>query len=207
MNFSIQIVAFDCDGVMFDSGEANRAFYNHLLEHFGLPPMTPGQFEYTHMHTVNESLIHIFPDEATREAAHVYRLEIGYLPFMKHMQIEPDLVALLELLRPRYKTAVATNRTNTINRVLADYHIDHLFDLVLGAADVVSPKPAPDMLDKIAATFTVSAKEILYIGDSEVDETAAKAAGTQFVAYRNPQLEADHHVRHLSQIGDFLGLR
>lgn len=204
MNPPIQVVAFDCDGVMFDSSEANKAYYNSLLARFDLPPMTSEQFAYSHMHTVDESLIHLFPDEATRKAAHAYRRELGYTSFQKYMKIEPGLVSLLETLRPHYRTAVATNRTNTINRLLADYHIDHLFDLVLGALDVASPKPAPDMLEKVADHFSVSPEAILYIGDSKVDETAANAAGTRFVAYRDPNLDAHHHVRHLSQIVDLL---
>ena len=204
MNLAIKVVAFDCDGVMFDSTEANKAYYNCLLERFGFPPMTPEQFAYSHMHTVDESLKHLFPDETTREAAHDYRRQIGYTPFLEYMRIEPGLVSLLETLRPRYKTAVATNRTNTIDRVLADNRIDHLFDLVLGALDVAFPKPAPDMLEKVAEHFSVSPEAVLYIGDSEVDEAAAKAAGICFAAYRNPELEAHHHIRHLLEIIDIL---
>ena len=35
----ISAVIFDCDGVMLDSRQANINFYNHLLDHFSLPPM------------------------------------------------------------------------------------------------------------------------------------------------------------------------
>jgi beta-phosphoglucomutase-like phosphatase (HAD superfamily) len=34
---SLKLVIFDCDGVMFDSMEANRKYYNFLLEKFGHP--------------------------------------------------------------------------------------------------------------------------------------------------------------------------
>jgi HAD superfamily hydrolase (TIGR01549 family) len=200
----VKVVAFDCDGVMFDSIQANQAYYNHLLEHFNLPIMTPEQFAYVHMHTVDESLAHLFQDEATRDAAQVYRKQIGYLPFMKFMQMEPGLVPLLENLRPHYKTAVATNRTDTMARVLTDNRIDHLFDLVVCALDVQNPKPHPEPLNKVANHFAVRPGEVMYIGDSKVDEMAALAAGTIFVAYRNPTLAADHHIRHLSEIKGLL---
>jgi len=36
----IEVVIFDCDGVLFDSREANTVFYNHILSEFQLPPMT-----------------------------------------------------------------------------------------------------------------------------------------------------------------------
>ncbi len=191
---------------MFDSQEANRAYYNHLLDHFHLPAMTPEQLAYAHMHTVSESLAYLIRDEATRDAAHSYRKHLGYLPFLKHMEMEPGLVPLLEALRPRFKTAVATNRTDTMARVLSDNHIDHLFDLVVCALDVQFPKPHPEALVKVVDHFSVSPAEVAYVGDSSVDEMAAKAAGIPFIAYRNPDLVADHHIRDLSEVADLLGL-
>ena len=201
---SVKVVAFDCDGVMFDSQEANRAYYNHLLDYCHLPAMVPEQLAYVHMHTVDESLAYLIRDETARKAVQVYRRQLGYQPFLKYMQMEPGLVPLLETLRPRFKTAVATNRTDTMARVLADHHIDHLFDLVVCALDVQFPKPHPEALVKVVDHFSVSADEVVYVGDSPVDEMAAKAAGIAFVAYRNPDLTADYHIRHLAEMAELL---
>jgi HAD superfamily hydrolase (TIGR01509 family) len=200
------VVAFDCDGVMFDSQEANRVYYNHLLNHFQLPAMTPEQLDYVHMHTVDESLTFLIRDQAIRDDAHAYRKQLGYLPFLKYMRMEPGLVPLLERLRPRFKTAVATNRTDTMTHVLADNHIDHLFDLVVCALDVRFPKPHPEALIKVVDHFLVSPAEAIYVGDSEVDQMAADAAGIPFVAYRNPSLTAMHHIRQLSELEKLIDL-
>ncbi|MDL2321121.1 HAD family hydrolase [Desulfosarcina sp. OttesenSCG-928-B08] len=196
----IQVVAFDCDGVMFDSRKANQAYYNHLLQYVGLPDMTPEQMAYSHMQTVEAALIHLIPDPATREKADAHRKEMGYLPFLRLMEMEPGLVPLLRKLRPQYKTAVATNRTDTMARVLDENRIAHLFDLVVCALDVPRPKPCPDMLDKVADYFSVTPDAVLYVGDSELDEKAAAAAGVVFVAYGNPALRADHHISRLLDI-------
>ena len=204
MKRCLEVVAFDCDGVMFDSQEANRIYYNHVLDHFQLPAMTPQQLAYVHMHTVDEALTHLIGDDAIRKAAQAYRKQLGYLPFLKYMQMEPGLVQLLEKLRPRYKTAVATNRTDTMAHVLADNHIEHLFDLVVCALDVAFPKPHPEALVKIVDHFSVRPEEVVYVGDSQVDELAATAAGVCFVAYRNASLAADHHIRHLAELEDLL---
>ncbi len=37
----LRAIVFDCDGVLFDSKEANVKFYSHILERVGLPPVTP----------------------------------------------------------------------------------------------------------------------------------------------------------------------
>ena len=191
---------------MFDSQEANRAYYNRVLDYCHLPAMVPEQLAYVHMHTVDESLAYLIRDDTTREAAQIYRRQLGYQPFLKYMQMEPGLVALLETLRPGFKTAVATNRTDTMARVLADNHIDHLFDLVVCALDVKFPKPHPEALVKVVDHFSVGADEVLYVGDSQVDEMAAKAAGVKFVAYRNPDLAADYHIQSLAEVADLVGL-
>ena len=201
-----KVVAFDCDGVMFDSQEANRAYYNHLLEQFQLPAMTPKQLDYVHMHTVDESLAYLIKDNATDAAAQAYRKQLAYLPFLKFMQMEPGLVPLLKKLRPRFKTAVATNRTDTMAHVLTDNHIDHLFDLVICALDVQFPKPHPEALNKVVSHFGVSPADVLYVGDSPIDMMAANAAGIPFVAYRNSQLTALYHIRHLSEMSRLLDL-
>jgi HAD superfamily hydrolase (TIGR01549 family) len=203
-NRNLKVVAFDCDGVMFDSREANRAYYNHLLERFSRPAMTADQLDYVHMHTVDESLRHLFPDPAACDAANDYRISVGYQPFLRYMSMEPGLVPLLEAIRPAYKTAVATNRTDTMARVLSDNHIDHLFDLVVCALDVEHPKPHPESLNKVVDHFSVSPDEVVYVGDSAVDEMAASAANVPFVAYRNPALSARLHIRHLAELHGIL---
>lgn len=191
---------------MFDSQEANRSYYDHLLDHFQLPAMTPDQLDFVHMHTVAESLAFLIQDEATCNAAHDYRKQLGYIPFLKYMQMEPGLVPLLKQLRPRFKTAVATNRTDTMDHVLANNHIDHLFDLVVCALDVKYPKPHPEALIKVIGHFAVSPAEVIYVGDSQVDEMAAAAAGVPFVAYRNSALTAIHHIRSLAEVAKIVGL-
>jgi phosphoglycolate phosphatase-like HAD superfamily hydrolase len=201
---NIQVVIFDCDGVMFDTSNANTQYYNHILSHFGKPQMTPEQFAFSHMHTVDQALAHLFDDAAELAAATDYRKQMSYLPFLAYMQIEPDLKPLLKRIRPRCKTAIATNRTDTMNRVLENHGLKPLFDLVVTALDVRHPKPQPDQLVKILAHFACQPRQALYVGDSELDQKAAGAAGVPFVAYANRSLAADHHVSRLGEIAALL---
>jgi HAD superfamily hydrolase (TIGR01509 family) len=204
MKNDIRAVAFDCDGVMFDTTRANKAYYNHILKQFGRAEMTPDQFRYVHMHTVDESIAYLFPGASERQQAFAYRSQMSYLPFLKYMEIEPDLLPLLSGLRPKYKTAIATNRTDTMNRVLQTHGLTECFDLVVTALDVKRPKPHPDQLDKILAAFNLQPEQVLYIGDSELDARAADAAGVCFIAYANPALRADYHIERLGEVRTIL---
>lgn len=201
---NIKAVAFDCDGVMFDTAQVNRRYYNHLLEHFKRPPMNDDQFTFVHMHTVHAAIVYLFQNPDMIDRVQAYRRQLDYLPFLGHMVIEPHLKELLKWLQPQVKTAVVTNRTDTIARVLSKFGLDPWFDLVVSANDVTLPKPHPEPLLKALSHFGVDSREMLYIGDSGVDEAAARAADVPLAAYRNPTLAAVCHVSDLSQIRLFL---
>jgi len=196
----LKVVTFDCDGVLFDSAAANQAYYNHLLAHFDLPAMTPEQQVYVHMHSVHESLAYLFGDPQKARAAEAYRQQIKPLPFIRLMTVDPYLRDVLNQLPGRYKTAIATNRVDTMDLVLAEHRLENRFDLVVTAADVPRAKPHPDLLLKVLDHFRIRPQEMIYIGDSSIDEIAARKAGVPFVAYNNPELEALAYIENLGEL-------
>ena len=203
----IKIVAFDCDGVMFDTINTNRAYYNHILANFGKPEMTQEELKYVHMHTADESIAHLFDDSASSlNEAIDYCNSLSYMPFLKNMSIEPYLKPLLGKLRKKFNTAIATNRTTTMDCVLSENNLEDLFDLVVTAIDVERPKPYPDSLVKIINYFNITPENLIYIGDSTLDEQAAKAAGVFFVAYNNLSMSADFHIKSLKEMESIINL-
>jgi len=202
----IKVLTFDCDGVMFDTEKANKAYYNDLLNHFGRLPLTPDQFSYAQMHTVDESIAHLFPDWHNFDAAQKLRKQTGYDPYLQYMEIEPDLIPLLKKYTGRLKLAVATNRMDTMNKVLAVHGIAAYFDLVVTALDVPHPKPHPDPLLRVLEYFHVAPDEMLYVGDSELDDLAARAAGVPLVAYDNTSLAGDYHITSLKELEAIINL-
>jgi len=191
---------------MFDTEKANTAYYNDLLNHFGRQSMTPDQFSYVQMHTVDESVAHLFPDPESYAAAQSLRKQTGYGPYLKYMEMEPDLIPVLEKYKGRLKIAVATNRTDTMNKVLAVHGIDKYFDLVVTALDVPRPKPHPDPLLRVLEYFHAAPDEMLYVGDSELDDQAAQAAGVPLAAYDNPSLAGRYHIKRLSELEHIIQL-
>ena len=203
---NVKLVAFDCDGVMFDTEAANRLYYSDILQHFSRPALTDEQFTFVHMHTVSESMAHLFPDDKDLAAAHAYRQSMDYRQYFKYFRVEPHLVGLLEKLRPHLKTAIATNRTDTMDKLLAEFKLDGYFDLVVTSSDVKQPKPQPDVLYKILNHFDLAPHQALYVGDSQLDELAARAASIPLVAYRNRSLSSDYHIDTLKELEVLLKL-
>jgi len=202
----IKVIAFDCDGVLFNTERANKAYYNRILNQFGRSDMTEEEFAYAHMHTADEALARLFDDADSLKAAQDYRKKMDYLPFIQHMEIEPYLKPLLDKLRPRYKTAIATNRSDTMGAVLLEHGLVGYFDLVVSVLDVKRPKPHPDPLIKILNHFGIKPSHALFIGDSIVDEQAAKAAGIPLVSYQNRSLSAQYHIDSLKDLEKLLTL-
>lgn len=196
----IKVVGFDCDGVLFDTKQANRAYYNRILNHFDKTAMTDEQFTFIHMHTLDESLGYLFPDQETLKAVHDYRKTMDYQWYLQLLTVEPHLISLLKKIRPKWKTAIATNRTDTMNQLLAEFGLDGYFDLVVTSTDVERAKPHPDALLKMLDYFDIEPQHAIYIGDSKLDELAAAAAGIPLVAYRNQDLSSPYHIQNLKDL-------
>ncbi len=196
----ISAVIFDCDGVMFDSRQANVNYYNHILAQFDLPPMTEAEVDFVHMNTAVESVHHIFRGTPHEEQAQAYRMQMDYTPFIKDMVMEPGLKELLKELKPKFGLAVATNRSNTIGKVLESNGLDPYFDIVVSSLDVENPKPHPESIFKIIDFFGIEPEECIYIGDSEVDQATCQAGGIPLIAYKNKDLEAQFHVKNLADV-------
>ncbi len=197
----IKAVIFDCDGVLFDSREANVKFYNHILKRFDLPPMTDEKIAFVHMHTVDQAIEYLFKDTSYLQEAQRYRIEeMDYTPFLKEMIMEASLKKTLTQLKRHYKLAIATNRSTSIGEVLEEFGLTPFFDMVVSSLDVKRPKPDPECIHKILAAFDLPPSGALYVGDSEIDAQTAENACVTFVAYKNPSLTAQYHIDSLDQL-------
>ena len=198
---ALRLVIFDCDGVMFDSKDANRKYYNHLLEKSGYPVMDREEEDYVHSHNVLDSVSHIFrkyPHAIDR--VHEYRQSLDYTPFLKYMLIEPDLKEFLQFLKPQFHTAISTNRSTTMPAVMQMHELEPYFDLVVTSLDVERPKPHAEALLKILKHFHLSADQAVYIGDSMVDREHTAAVSMRLISFKNPELPAEYHVSSFLEI-------
>jgi HAD superfamily hydrolase (TIGR01509 family) len=199
------VIVFDCDGVLFDSREANVLFYNCILSRMGLGPVRPDQVEVIHMLSVRESLEFLVGKEKSEEALAVAR-NIDFGLFNRHLKLEPGLKECLTFLKAsQYRLAVATNRTTSTHEVLRHFDLHSFFDLIVCALDVPRPKPHSDMLEHVIKSFGVEPHQVVYVGDSTVDVECAKGCGVFFVAYKNPRLEADLHIGSFYEFMEWIG--
>jgi HAD superfamily hydrolase (TIGR01509 family) len=202
----LKAVIFDLDGVILDSRRANQEFYNHLLAQVGLPPMEPASVEVVHRESMEGSLRHLMGEgEHYRRALDYWRvMDPG--PFIRLLELFPRVPETLQALRSRFRLAVATNRSKTTPLVLGHFGLAESFDLVVTPIEAGVPKPDPRVMAHTLEGLGLGREEVVYVGDSSVDESLARAAGVRLIAFRNPGLAAWAHVGEMAELPPLLGV-
>ena len=201
---AIRLVVFDCDGVLFESEEANIAFYDRVMARAGVPAVDWRRQQATHALASAELFQHFYGDRpemlaAIKEAA----TATDYGPSFALMRPRAGMREVVGLLHGSYHTAIATNRSRTLGGVIEHFELGFLFDFAVGACDVERPKPDPEMLLKCVTHFGLDAGETVYVGDQEVDREAAGRAGVRFIATGPHFAGQDFHV---DELGALTGL-
>jgi HAD superfamily hydrolase (TIGR01509 family) len=190
----IKAIIYDCDGVLIDSRKSNEAYYNHILMHFGSPPLTEEHRHAMQFLTSKEMMVLIFDSTNLLADALAFEKTLDNDRFTPLAQVEPNTREVLKNLRQKYLTAIATNRGKSLRPLLAYYGLDMMFDMVVSSYDVMLAKPDPECLNIILNDFRILPEEALYIGDNEIDKVMCERAGVPFIAYKNPSLRAVYHI-------------
>lgn len=186
-------IAFDCDGVLFDSWEANKAYYNGILKGIGEPVMDREQEAFVHAHAVNDSIRHIAPEDRLDDAFEVAR-NTDYKDLLPFMTPESGMVQTLEAIRDAgLKVGLFTNRTTTMEAILEIFDLERYFHPVMTASKV-APKPSPEGMYRILETWNCQPDEMAFVGDTSLDAQSSIAAGVRFWSFKTNGLPASVHL-------------
>ncbi|CAO0820459.1 hypothetical protein DFAR_1590014 [Desulfarculales bacterium] len=102
---------------------------------------------------------------------------------------------------------MATNRTVTCRLALGHFGLLELFEAVVTSIEAGRPKPDPTMMHLTLEYLGLVPKNVVYVGDTGVDEGMCQAVGVRLIAFRNSGLAAWAHVSEFAQIPRLLGLK
>ena len=191
----IRCVIYDCDGVLFDSLEANTKLYNDLCAMVGRDPLREEEIQYVHTHTVFEAIHFIFwkENDLEKKALEILKQKkIDLKNYVSYLKMEPHLVEVLEKLKGKGMLRVVnTNRTTSMPYIMERFNLWPYFEMVVTALDVKNPKPHPESIEKIIEAFKLKKEEAVFVGDSDVDKQTAESSGVRFVAYKNREIAND----------------
>ena len=200
-------VIFDCDGVLFESRTANLAYYNAVLDNFGVAPVIDDENDRqrAHLyHTASSPIVfsQLLGDERV-DTALSFAATLGFQQFMPYMTPEPGLREVLTTLSENALLAVATNRGDSMHEILEHFELRQHFSVIVTSRDVERPKPYPDMLQLAAQQLRVNIDELVFVGDSNLDQEAAQGAGMRFIGYQN-SFPRERCVTHLHELPELI---
>lgn len=197
---STQAVIFDCDGVLVDSWNAGKFFFNSMRQAVGLGPLSPEEEAACFVRTIPESLDMIIPPDRREQADQAWK-SFDLNEILDLIRPHEGVADLLERLRNAGKgLAVCTNGGAEQHTILERHGLLGFFDLLITTEDVARGKPWPDGVETILRHFRIRPEQAVYIGDSAVDQRTARNANVPFWAYADPTLEAGAHIRHFADV-------
>lgn len=177
---SKKLLIFDCDGVMFDSHDANIAYFNRCLEIGGYEPLSGDSVEKIIFMSVRQLLSEIMPDENEVERVFQISQAVDYGEFIPMLEPLFDFNRVFGELRKSHYLAVATNRGRSLLSLFNYYNFYDMIHFKVSTLEA-PPKPAPDMLIRCADYFGLRPDDAVFIGDADPDRRAAENAGMNFL--------------------------
>ncbi len=181
---------FDLDGTLIDTVPDLSRALNACLAHAGLAQVDESLARHWVGHgarvMIREALAHHDADGDAEALFHVF-IDHYQANIACHSAPYPSVVDTLDTLRQRgAKLAVITNKLEGLSRLLlAELELDAYFDLIVGGDTASAPKPDAAPVRLCLERLGVAAADALFVGDSETDVNAARAAGTPVVCVRD----------------------
>ncbi|OCG35286.1 MULTISPECIES: phosphoglycolate phosphatase [unclassified Gilliamella] len=187
---NIQAVAFDLDGTLVDSVPGLALATQNMLADLNLPTISNEKIKNFVGNGIDIMLERVFKaievDPSTELFAKAKDL------FNQHYdkvidaetKLFPNVKKTLKVLHDNnYPLALVTNKpAQFLPALLTSLGIKEYFSLVLGGGDVIKLKPHPAPLYQVMAKFGLFCDQLLFVGDSKNDITAAQNANCPTVA-------------------------
>lgn len=176
-------IFFDWDGTLVDSMAALHAYYNHVLVHFGMPEISLEQAKSNIRRSAREVFPEIFGTKSDEALGVFY--DFVEKEHLNHLSVFKGADDFLSGLLPHdIPMGIVSNKKHSfLLKEITHVGWDKYFISNIGAGIADKDKPAPDPLLLAAQKINLSHSpdQIWYVGDTETDMQAAKAAGFQLV--------------------------
>ena len=175
-----RVLLFDLDGTLCDTDEMIvQTMYQIYKDYKPAKIRTREEIYYFSGPPIRDTLANEFPDYDGDEMYEVFkRVSKGF--YASTVKPYEDEIKILKALKEKgYLLGVVTNKGLPLTLYSLEIcHIDGLFDIVISADDVAIPKPDPSGIYKALEKFGIkNKKEVLYIGDNDIDYVTATNAG------------------------------
>jgi phosphoglycolate phosphatase len=208
-------VFFDWDGTLIDSLESLCATHNHVLRAMGQQPWTLEQARSNIRRSAKEAYPEMFGDRAEE----AIRILYDYVAqnHLKELRPMPGAAEFLDCLaQEKLPMSIVSNKHHeNLLKEIAHLGWDRHFTGNVGSGKTGKDKPRPDNLWLAAELNELDPQrhELWYVGDTETDMLAAKAAGfvPVFISHGlgsaqhlTPESAPEHIVADLTELQNLL---
>lgn len=179
MKRPVDLVMFDLDGTLADTGKDLANAVNFTRAHFDLAPLAE-RLVYGHVGRGVEHLLqHAVPEVGTAHFHEIMRVFLQRYEdhLLDRTVLYPGVLSALDYFRGK-RRAVVSNKIERLSvAVVRGLGVERLFDAILGGDSAAQKKPHPALLFSLLQRFEISAGKALMIGDGDTDIEAGKRAG------------------------------
>jgi pyrophosphatase PpaX len=177
----ISTVLFDLDGTLIDSIRLIIDSYHHTLATHGLPPRSDDEWLAGIGTPLTVQFAQWVKDpERMVDLVATYR-EYNLTHHDSRVSAYPGVVDVVHRLKQReLRLGVVTSKNVAgARRGLRLIGIEETMEVIVGADDVVNPKPHPEPIHLALDRLGVTAESTIYVGDSLHDMHSGRAAGVR----------------------------
>jgi len=155
MKKPIDLVMFDLDGTLADTGQDLADAVNHTRAHFNLEPLSDA-LVYTHVGRGVEHLLrHSLPEDSADHFQEVMRvfLERYESHLLDKTVLYPGVHEVLDYFRDKRRVVVSNKMHRLTVAVLRGLGVEKQFDAILGGDSVAEKKPHPALIHDVLERF------------------------------------------------------
>lgn len=147
-----------------------------------------------------------------QELIRLYKLRYSDKYMTANTHLYPQTRPMLESLKGHgARCCIVSSKTRSrINETIQRDDLGHLIDAIIGAEDLMNhAKPDPQGINLIRQQYQLTAKDVLYIGDSLIDAQTAFNSGVDFAAVTTGTTDAQEfetypHVKIMKNLSELI---
>lgn len=188
----IRAAAFDLDGTLIDTMGDLSAAVNLMLSMLGARELPESRVRALVGNGVDQLVLRALTESLDKRPTHSAQQSAALALFrrlygqglFKRSAVYPGVVqALQSLADARMPLCCITNKDSMFAEPLLEQAgLSGFFAFTLCADRAEDRKPSPNMLRAACSRLGISPAEMLYVGDSDMDIAAARAAGCPVIA-------------------------
>ena len=182
---SYRLIVFDFDGTLVDTAPDILTCVNAVFAENGLPTCDLSEVRQAIGLGVRR-LVHRLSLASSPSETNLDRLASAFKTrYAMNLVVEskpyPDVLKVLSGPLSSMKKAIVTNKPNCLlNQILNHFGFNLFFHHVIGTGSNFPAKPKADAVQFVMKDLGVNPKEVMLIGDSQVDMETARNAGVDF---------------------------